>query len=250
MPSRIPKQPSPATPWINASCPTTERTYKFRLELHRRGGCVHVRMHNESPSSPGKSYIVRNTRPGFFSFIEAARALLRASRWERIAYAGTHPWRATWNTASVDYPLRMTHAHTVTLHLDIVVNPRMGRPVALAHADAREAAGKGRGGVRTGVSQARANRRNELLAATSDMQNRLHPLLEKINVRHLTGYTAEEKRQLLQLLAEVQYAIGTLRDVVFNNKFNYKTPSPTDTSAPTPMQGDPSTQVEFNPEEF
>ena len=233
--------PNPATPWVSATHPTSATQYKFRLELHRKGGAIHVQFHKDSANEPGKSYIIRNQRSGFAEWIEAARTLIRMSVWDRNAVAGPHMWRVSWRAGSVDYPNRMALATLVVNGLDVIINPRMGTSIAVRMAEAGAAVSEGRGGVRTGYAQARANRRNELLRCVLDMRNVLHPMAEKCSdTRSMVGYTGAEKLRLMQVLASVQVALTDVHDLVFNNKLDaggamptagtaYTNPMPTET---------------------
>jgi hypothetical protein len=80
------------------------------------------------------------------------------------------------------------------------------------------------------------------------MRNLLLPMVEKVgSARAMTGYTGEERRQLVQLLAELEHGLTVLRDVVFNNKFRYTdTATPADTLTPASMHGDPTVPVSFD----
>ena len=221
--------PKPVTPWISTTHPVTELQYKFRIERHRNGGATHINFAKDSPTLPGKSYVVRNQRSGFFPFYEAAAALLQIARVERNAVSGPTMWRWYWEPQCMEYPNRAKHFATITTYLDVIANPRAGAPVSERVTDAAAALRRGEGGVRTGYAVSRANRRQEILTASAAMRATLDPVLERCSGgKAMMGYTLDERRQIMQLLAEVQHAVHMLRDMVFNNKFAVGVVNPVD----------------------
>lgn len=201
------------TPWITAMQPTStvSLAYKFRLLQRRRGGAIHVEMHKQSAHAPGKTYVVRSTKRGFSTLIQAAVALLRCAMWDPTAALG-HP-RAIWNRNAPDIDNRLENAQVVASFLPRLITPRPGRPRNTATDPNYIAALPGDPQVRVGYTAARRARVNEMLMLTQRVSNAMQPLLDRIatGTKHLTGFTREEAMAISAQLHQIDHQNNRLR---------------------------------------
>lgn len=201
------------TPWITAMQPTStiSLAYKFRLVRRRRGGAIHVEMHKQSAHAPGKTYVVRSTKQGFSTFVQAALLLLRCSMWDPTAALG-HP-RAIWNRNAPDIDQRLENAQTVVAFLPRLIDPKPGRPRNTTTDPNYIAALPNDPQVRVGYTAARRARVNEMLMMTQRVSNAMQPMLERIasGSKHLVGFTREEAMAISAQLHQIDHQNNRLR---------------------------------------
>lgn len=208
------------TPWITATLPTdtTTTAYKFRLIMRRRGGAVHVEFHPQSGAAPGKTYAVRSTRLGYEPFVLAATQLMRLAMWAPDQPAGKP--RATWNLNARDAGLRVDLAQTVASYLPRLITPRRGRPAFVRYGPTAEPAIDNTPQVRVAYAAARRARIREALAICQRVTNLLIPLQERMGLgNRMAGFTKEELRFFVAMVAELEYANNTLRNAAMTGAF-------------------------------